>query len=159
MSRGFGVLDEPSIRDQCNGDYAGFRLFRHAADRPLALVRVEKTDKTSEVVTRTFEHSGAGDTKRIKISHTQWAELVELLEQSGFWTLEMDDTHWTPDSAKVWIEACVDNRFRSISVYTEQSILSVYVADFLSELTPEANQKQLVLPNCGRPRDSKWNSR
>ena len=133
MSRGFGVADEPSLLDRCDSDYEGIRVFEHAAGRPLALLRVEKTEHGAQVTRRIFEGGRAGETVRTDLSETEWTELIDLLSRSGFWTFEMDGGLWIPESPTIWIEACLTRQFRSISLYPERSDLAVGILDFLSD--------------------------
>ena len=136
MSRGFGITDEPSMLDQCDSGYAGFRFFEHGAGRPLAMVRVEKIEDGARITKRTFKNDRASEIKQTRISETEWTELTDLMDQSGFWTFEMDETVWMPDSPTMWIEACLTSQFRSISIYPERVDLAVNAVNFLSDRTP-----------------------
>lgn len=136
MSRGFGVSDEPSMLDHCDGGYAGFRIFEHVGGRPLALVRVEKIDNGARITTRTFENGRTRKTARMSVSEAEWTELIDLIEKSGFWTYKIDEGVWDPEGRTMWIEACLKRQFRSISVYPERVGLVVDIVDFLSARTP-----------------------
>ncbi len=133
MSHGFGVSDEPSVLDQCDSDYGGIRVFEHAAGRPLALVRVEKIGGGAKVTKRTFEHGRASRIAQTKISEAEWSELISLIEKSGFWTYEMDEGLWMPDSPTLWIEACLARQFRSVSLYPERTDLAADILGFLAD--------------------------
>jgi len=137
MSRGFGVSDEPSVLDQCRSDYGGIRVFEHAAGSPIALVRVEKTEDGAQITKRTFEHGRASRIEQTEISEAEWAELIGLIDKSGFWTHETDESLWMPDSPTLWIEACLTGQFRSISLYPERTDLAVDIVDFLSDRTQQ----------------------
>ena len=136
IARGFGVTDEPSIREQCGSGFEGIRIFEHAAGRPLALIRIEMTGDTTQVTARTYEGSRVNSVARATLSEKDRLELVDLIDDSGFWTYEMDDDLWLPDSPTIWIEVCLAGRFRSVSVYPEQTTLAVGVLDFLSARMP-----------------------
>ena len=135
MSRGFGVSDEPSMLDQCSSDYGGIRMFEHAAGSPLALVRVEKIEGGAQITKRTFENGRAIRIEQTKTSEAEWAELIGLIDKSGFWTYEKDESLWMPESPTLWIEACLRGQFRSISLYPERTDLVVDIVDFLSDRT------------------------
>jgi len=135
LSRGLGVSDEPSVLEQCESDYAGIRVFEHAAGRPLALLRVEKIEGGAQVTRRTFEHGRASGIAQKKISEAEWAKLIGLIDRSGFWTYETNENLWMPDSPTLWIEACLTRRFRSVSLYPERTKLAVDIVDFLTDLT------------------------
>ena len=132
MSRGFDVSDEPSVLDQCDSDYGGIRIFEHTAGRPLALVRVEKTEDGAQVTKRTFESGRASRIAQAKISEEEWAELINLIDKSGFWTYEMDEDLWMPDSPTLWIEVCLTRQFRSVSLYPERTDRAANILGFLS---------------------------
>jgi len=134
MSRGSGVSDEPSVLEQCDSDYSGIRVFEHAAGRPLALVRVERIEGGAQITRRTFEHGRASGIAQNKISEAEWAELIGLMDRSGFWAYEMNQDLWMPDSPTLWIEACLTRRFRSVSLYPERTKLAADILDFLSNL-------------------------
>jgi len=136
ISRGFGVSDEPSVLEQCDSNYGGIRIFEHAAGRPLALVRVEKTKEGAQVTKRTFEDGRASSLAQTTLSEAEWTELIGLIDKSGFWTYEMDQRPWMPDSPTLWIEACLSRRFRSISLYPQRTGLAVDIVNFLSDRTP-----------------------
>ena len=118
--------------DRCESDYEGIRVFEHAAGRPLALLRVEKTEGGAQITRRTFDGGRTIETVRTDLSETEWDELSGLLGQSGFWTYEMDAGLWMPDNPTLWIEACLKRQFRSISLYPERSKLAVDILAFLS---------------------------
>ena len=134
LSRGFGVSDEPSVLEQCDSGYSGIRVFEQAAGRPLALVRIERTEGGAQITRRIFEHGRASRMTQTRVSEAEWAELVGLIDQSGFWTYERNENLWMPDSPTVFIEACLTRRFRSISLYPERTELAVDIVDFLSDL-------------------------
>jgi hypothetical protein len=133
MSRGFGVSDEPSMLEQCDSEYSGIRIFEHAAGRPLVLVRAEKIDDGAQITERTFEHGRESRIAQTEISEAEWAELIGLIDKSGFWMYEMDESLWMPDSPTMWIEACLTSQFRSISLYPERTDVAVDIVDFLSD--------------------------
>ena len=135
MSRGFGVSDEPSMLDQCISNYGGIRIFEHAAGSPLALVRVEKIEDGAQITKRSFENGHANRIAQTTIPEAEWTELISLIDKSGFWTYEMDESLWMPDSPTMWIEACLTRQFRSISLYPERTDLAIGIVDFLTDRT------------------------
>ena len=136
MSRGFGVVDEPSVLDRCDSDYSAVRIFENAGSWPLALVRVEKIEIGAQLTERIFENGRASRFAQTEISEAEWSELISLIDKSGFWTYEMDDGAWMPDSPTLWIEACLKGQFRSVSLYPERTDLAVDIVGFLSGLAP-----------------------
>jgi hypothetical protein len=135
MLRGFGISDEPSMLNQCGANYGGIRVFEHAAGRPIALVRVEKIEGGAQITERTFENGSGSGIAQANISEAEWAEFIGLIEKSGFWNYEMDDSVWVPDSPTMWIEACLAGQFRSISLHPERTDLAIDIVDFLSNIT------------------------
>ena len=133
MPRAFGVPDEPSILVRCESDFGGIRVFEHAGGRALALVRVEKIGGRVLVIKRTYDHGHTSKSEQVEISESDWNELSGLLETSGFWTYEMDEGLWMPDRPILWIEACVVNRFRSVSLYPERTDLAAEILQFLAD--------------------------
>ena len=134
MARGFGVQDEPSILDQCENGYAGFRIFEHAA-RPVAILRVEKTDGLARITKRLFDNGRSGKATESGLPASAWTEFLGLVEQSGFWTYQHGDV-WSPDSRTMWVEACLNGQFRSILLYPDREDLLVDVIDFLLARAP-----------------------
>ena len=118
--------------NQCDANYGGIRVFEHAAGSPIALVRVEKIEGEAQISERRFENGSASGISQANISESEWAEFIGLIEKSGFWNYEMDDSVWMPDSPTMWIEACLAGQFRSISLHPERTDLAIDFVDFLS---------------------------
>ena len=134
MTRGFGVLGEPSLLDQCGSGYEGFRIFEYAA-RPMAILRVERIDGIAVLTKRTFNISRTGESAQERLSASAWTELTGLVEESGFWEYQLAGL-WVPDARTMWVEACMDGQFRSISFYPDREDLMADVIEHLLAHVP-----------------------
>lgn len=134
MARGFGVVGEPSMLERCASGYQGFRIFEHAA-RPIAILRAERIDGFARITKRTFENDRSGESTQDSLSASAWVELTDLVEQSRFWAYQHGGV-FSPDARTMWVEACLNNQFRSISFYPDREDLMDDVIKFLLAQVP-----------------------
>lgn len=134
IARCCGVKDEPSILNRCSEEYSAIRATEGAAGHPIGLLRIEKQRGGARLTRRFFENSKSKDLKESGISDSDWKKLVGLLRTSGFRTFEYKNSVWMPDGPSLWIEACVEDQFRSISINPVLDNRMSKVVDFLAEL-------------------------
>ena len=134
ISRGFGISDEPSMLNQCGPDYDGLRIVELAGGLPIAIVRVENQRQSVTAQRRTFVRGQPETSAQSQISDVDWTKLMDLLRKSGFWTYENDDSVWMPDSATLWIEACLNGKFRSVSMYPERDSRMNEITGFFASI-------------------------
>ncbi len=135
MARGYGLHDEPSILNQCGGDFSAIRVTELGGGRPIAIFRIENLVDGARVTKRLYDDDRLQNPAEFPISEADWKTLAALLRDSGFWMYETDETTWMPDSRTLWIEACMTNKFHSISIYPERDNRMSDLVGFLANLS------------------------
>ena len=130
-----GISDEPSILNLCDEGYSSIRVIGLAGGHPFAIFRVETGPKGRLLVKRLIENGIAKSTQAYSVSDDSWATIVDRLQDSGFWTYEEPEGIWMPHGHQQWIEACVDTKFHSISIYPDKDGRMSELTDLLVLLT------------------------
>lgn len=138
--RGLAIPNEPSIHAKCAGKYEAFRIFEYAGMSPIAIIRTELEQSGPRLHIRQFESGRSSAVETVDLNVTQWAELVDVFETSGFWTLESDPDVWMPDSWSWIIEACHKGRFHLIQLYPERDFRMNDVFEHMVQLAPLGHQ-------------------
>ena len=134
LSRAVGISDEPSLRDECGPHFSGFRIIELAGGKPKAIARIEKHENDVTLTERFLESSQPPSTTQSKVSLDQWIELADLFRKSGFWTYDNDETEWVADGPTLWVEGCLNSKFRSLVIYPDLDNRMGDVIDFLLAL-------------------------
>ncbi len=134
LKRGFEVHDEPSILEKCGGDFSAIRVTELGGGRPRAIVRIENPIDGAHGTKRLYDDNKLQNPTEFPVSEADWKTLATLLKNSGFWTYTSDPSTWMPDSGTLWVEACMNKQFRSISIYPERDNRMSEVVGFLAKL-------------------------
>ena len=136
LFRGLAIYNEPSILAECTGEYEAFRIFEYAGMTPIGIIRAERKHSAPRLYIRKFESGGSSEAAAVDLDGTQWAELVDVFQSSGFWTSESEAEVWMPDSLSWIIEACYKDKFHSIKLYPERGFQMNGVVEHMVALKP-----------------------
>ena len=134
LERCCGILDEPSILENCNAEYSAIRIIEGEGGYPVGLIRIERQRDKLGLVSKVYETYASPKVTEAPISESDWLGLVDRLQDSGFWTFSHRSAVWNPDGPTLWVEACVAGEFRSISVGADQGAPIADLVDFLVRL-------------------------
>jgi len=130
-----GFVNEPSILGQCGDEYSAVRVTGLVAGQAFVVLRIEGAADGKALTKRLMVNGNPQSPTSYRVSESEWTTLADLLSKSGFWSYENVDNEWRPSGELLWIEACIDDSFRSISIYPVIDNRMSDVIGFLAELT------------------------
>lgn len=130
-----GIGNEPSILGRCSDEYSAVRVTGLVAGQAFVVLRVESTTDGKILTKRLIVNGNPQSPTSYRVSESEWTTISDLLSKSGFWSYEIDDSEWRPSGELLWIEACINDKFRSISIYPAIDNRMTDVIGFLAKLT------------------------